>query len=334
MVAMRRLGMVGAWLLATSCAAGPAATAIVQRCGGLTMGSTWAVEWTGGAAVEVVQHAVETELAAFDATFSRWRDDSEITRWNRRADAAPFVASPLFREVLQQALAVAVITDGAFDPTVQPLSELYRAAKRDPRQALDEGAVRAALERVGHRRTTIVGDTVCAPRADLGLDLDGIVAGACVDAIVRRLDALGVPSFCVDVTGEVFCRGERAPGEPWRIAIGDAARGLPVRTVLLRDRALCTSGVYENAVVAGGRPLHHLFDPRTGDEPDNGVVTATVLADSAALADALDTAFVVLGEDGAARVLASHRELANVGVRLLVVGDDGTLRDIDLGSTR
>jgi len=296
------------------------------------MGSTWEVEWSGGVAVDVVRSAVERELAAFDASFSQWRTDSEIARWNRRADTAPFPASPVFRDVLQHALQIAELTEGAFDPTVQPLSELFRAAKRDPRRSLDPEAVRVARERIGHRQVAVVGDTVRADRADVGLDLDGIVAGACVDATVRRLDALGLSSFRVDVTGEVFCRGERAPGEPWRIAIGDAARGVPERVVELVDRALCTSGVYENAVVAGGRPLHHVFDPRTGAAPDHGVVAASVLARSAALADALGTAFVVLGDDGAARVLAKLATSEAVIARLLAVGEDGTLRETNLRS--
>ena len=304
--------------------------ASLHRCAGPTMGASYEVQWRGAIAAGVVEAAVAAELAACDACFSQWRDDSEIARFNRRGGDTPFAASDFFCEVLQQALAVAAATDGAFDPTVKPLTDLWRAAKADPRHSFDDAAARRALANVGHHYVRVHGGSVTAERAGVALDLDGIAAGACADAIAARLDDLGIGSFHVDVTGEVRCRGEREPGVPWRIAIGDARRGLPARVVAMRDCAICTSGVYENTMVAGGRPRHHVFDPRTGDCADNGVVSATVIASTAALADALATAFLVLGEEGTARVLSRWPAGERIAALLLVTGDDGTLREVEL----
>lgn len=308
---------------------------VLQQFGGPTMGSTYEVKFVAGVPASQVRAVVEDELAAFDACFSNWRTDSEIARFNRHASTAPFPVSPRFLAVLQQALDVAALTEGAFDPTVKPLSDLYRAAKADPRHRFDEALAAAARTRVGYRGIAVHDGAVQKQRPDVQLDLDGIVAGACADAIAARLDALGVPAFYLQITGEVFCRGEKAPGVPWRIGVvdpaSDSAGGeTPIRTLPLRDRALCTSGDYRNAIVADGRVMNHVFDPRTGRSVDHGVVSVSVLSRSAGLADALGTAFMVLGEQATARLLPGLRQRHELGVLFLIAADDGSLRESEM----
>jgi thiamine biosynthesis lipoprotein len=312
----------------------------VRQFGGPTMGSTYEVKFVGAVPTSRVQAVVDAELAEFDLAFSNWREDSEIARCNRHQGAQPFAASARFLAVLQQALDVAAATEGAFDPTVKPLSDLYRSAKRDPRHCFDERAAAAARERIGYHYVEVRDGAVHKKRPDVELDLDGIVAGACVDAIAQRLDELGVEAFYLQVTGEVYCRGEKAPGVPWQIGVVDPASddGLavaePIRMLPLRDRALCTSGGYLNAVLANQRVLHHIFDPRTGRSADRGVVSVAVLADSAALADALGTAFVVLGEKETSRLLPTLRRHAEIGVLLLLGGEHGSCRGVEIAWPR
>ncbi len=271
--------------------------------GGPTMGSYYEIKFVGGAALEDVRTAVEAELAAFDLAFSNWREDSEIARCNRHASTAPFPASERFLGVLQQALDVAAATDGAFDPTVAPLSDLYRRQKRDPGARIDAAEVAAARARVGWGQVAVERGAVVKRAPDVQLDLDGIVAGAACDAIADRLRALGVGAFFLQVTGEILAGGEKAPGVPWIVGVVDprgdlVGEELPLVSLPLRDRSLCTSGDYRNAIDVAGERRHHIFDPRTGASTDNGVVSASVLAPSAAVADALGTAFLVLGADG------------------------------------
>lgn len=309
--------------------------AVVRQFGGPTMGSTYEVKYVADVPVAGVQRLVEAELAAFDQAFSRWRDDSEIAAVNRHASTEPFPVSPRFARVLQQALDVANATDGAFDPTIAPLSELYRRAKEDPRQGYDEAVARAAMARVGFRKVVVRDGAVVKSDAGVALDLDGIVAGAAADAIAAELVARGIGAFYLQITGEVLCRGEKAAGVPWRIGIVDPAADAtggdaPVRDLPLRDRALCTSGDYRNAMVVDGAVRHHVFDPRTGRSAAHGVVSVSVLAPSAALADALGTAFLVLGDEATARLLPRLRERNEIGVFFLVAADDGTLRPVEL----
>lgn len=321
-------------LVAASCSAGDP-EASVRAFGGPTMGSTYEVKYVADVPVVEVRGLVEGELAAFDRAFSRWRDDSDIAAVNRHASTEPFPTSPLFARVLQQALDVAAATDGAFDPTVGPLTEVYRRAKEDPQHRYDEAAARAALARVGYRHVSVRDGAVVKARPDIVLDLDGIVAGAAADAIAARLVARGIAAFYLQITGEVLCRGEKAAGVPWRIGIVDpvadqTSAEMPVRELPLRDRALCTSGDYRNAMMSGGKVRHHVFDPRTGRSAEHGVVSVSVLARSAALADALGTAFLVLGDEATAKLLPRLRERDELGAYFLTVGDDGALRPVEM----
>jgi len=307
---------------------------VVHRFGGPTMGSTYEVKFVGSVALANVRAVVEEQLRRHDAAFSKWRTDSEIVRCNQHRSTEPFPVSPLFAGVLAQALALAEATEGAFDPTVEPLLACYRAAKARPQEPLDEAAFAAAREQVGYRLVSLQDGAVVKQRPEVQLDLDGIVAGACADAIAVRLDALGVPGFYLEITGEVFCRGEKAPGLPWIIGVVDPAADVPgaeltLSEVPLRDRSLCTSGDYRNALVVDGRRLHHIFDPRTGQPAGHGVVSVSVLAEQAAVADALGTALLVLGDEQGAALLARLSGFGPVQALFLSAEPGGGLRRSD-----
>jgi thiamine biosynthesis lipoprotein len=325
--------MLGATLLG-ACGGSVGAPA-VHHFTGATMGSTYEVKFVGGVPVDEVRAWVEGELAAFDEAFSDWRPDSELRRCNAHHATTPFPVSSRFGEVLRLALDVAAATDGAFDPTVKPLSDLYRRSKREG-ASIDGAAAASAAARVGWRKVELRDGAVCKLDPNVQLDLDGLVAGAAADAIAALLRANGVASFYLQITGEVLCSGEKEHGEPWRIGVvdpaSDAAGGdQPVRTLALRDRALCTSGDYRNATVVDGAVVHHVFDPRTGRSTAHGVVSASVLARSAAVADALGTACMVLGEPEVTRrwPALQQRFGADLGVLLLLPDAQGGWRSVE-----
>lgn len=311
----------------------------VQQFGGPTMGSTYEVKFVADVGMAEVRAVVEEELAAFDLAFSQWRDDSEVAHCNRHASTEPFPVSPRFAAVLALALRLADATAGAFDPTVKPLSDAYRAAKQHPAHHLDAEALAAARERVDHRAVTVRGGAVHKQRPDVQIDLDGLVAGAAADAIADRLHELGVHAFFLQITGEVLAHGEKAPGVPWVAGVVDpgadaAGGGAAIRSLPLRDRALCTSGDYRNGFVVDGAFVHHVFDPRTGKNPPHRVVSVSVLAPSAAVADALGTALLVDGDATAAALLPHLAEFGEIGALFLLAGDDGTLREVEFAWPR
>lgn len=311
---MRCIGLFPIVLLVALAACGEKRTALPQlhELHGPTMGSEWRLKWHGGAAPAEVGKRMQEQLAAADATFSNWRKDSEIAAFNAHASTEPFRASVIFCDAVQMALAIANRTDGAFDPTVKPLVDLYREQKRTG-IAPTADAIAAARARVSWRDVRRVApDKVAKSRPDVELDLDGLVAGLVADVLVHELAGLGVTNFMLDITGEVTCRGVRPDGQPWRIGIVDPQNATvgaeqSLEIVPLADRALCTSGDYRNFVVADGKVTTHVFDPRTANNPDHGVVSVSVYGRSCAVADAVGTALMVAGPDLAPSLLKKLR---------------------------
>ncbi|MFK7742165.1 MAG: FAD:protein FMN transferase [Planctomycetota bacterium] len=314
----RAAAWISAAILFASCQQEPLA---IRAFAGPTMGSSYEVKFAARLPLAEVRSIVTSELRAFDLAFSNWRDDSEIARLNAIRSTEPLALTPRFAEVLTEALKVAAATDGAFDPTLKPLSTLYRRAKDGEPEALARASVDAACQRVGYQLVRVVDGKLIKKRADVELDLDGIVAGAAADAIGARLRKAGVMSYYLQITGEVLCHGRKPNGDAWRIGVvdpdsdrlgGDRA----VRSLPLQDRSLCSSGDYRNAVIVEGRVVHHVFDPRTGRNPEHTVVSASVLADRCAVADAVGTALMVAGD---AEVEALYAKLVPLGVHGLLL---------------
>lgn len=324
MLKLRSHLVLGIWMLLASACAEPLT---VKGFAGRTMGSSYEVKVVTSLPIAAVEKLVNEQLEAFDQAFSNWRQDSEIRSVNAHASTEPLAVSARFGGVLQQALLVAEATQGAFDPTMKPLSELYRTAKQHPELGLEDEQLQAAKQRVGYQLLSLADGKLTKQRADVQLDLDGIVAGAAVDAIAAALLGLGIESFYLQVTGEVLCRGVKPDGTVWRIGVVNPASDIAggqtaIVTLPLRDRALCSSGDYRNAVIVAGRVVHHLFDPRTGRNPEHSVVSASVLARSCAVADALGTALMVMGEEQTRRLWSELQKLGAEGALLLRPGDD------------
>jgi thiamine biosynthesis lipoprotein len=221
--------------------------------------------------------------------------------------------SPVLCAALQLALAVARRSRGAFDPTLGLVQE-QRGFARDYRtgqlvRTLDVPAAPVDYRsvRLDPRRRTV---TLMKP---LLLDLGGVAKGLALDLAAREL--AGMAGFAVEAGGDLCVAGCNAQGGPWRVGLRDPREPAAVGAILqLSAGAVCTSGGYAR-VGGGAAGEHHLLDPRTGRSP-RAALSATVLAPSAMLADALATAALVLGPRRGLRLL--HEE----GVEGTITGAD------------
>jgi thiamine biosynthesis lipoprotein len=273
--------------------------------GGPTMGTHWRATVPAAARVRG-EDALRAELLAVlervDGRMSTYRPDAELARFNAAATTAWFDVSDETRDVVERALEVARRSDGAFDPTVGPLVDVWGFGP-EPRteRVPPPAAVAARRAAVGAHLV----ETGAAParlrkhRPDVRLDLSGIAKGHALDRMAACLDARGVTAYLLDVGGELRARGERAPGAPWRVGIERPEPGATdlVAALVLRDEALATSGDYRQCFVADGRRYGHLLDPRVGAPVDHAVAAVSVVATDAAEADAWATALLVLGPD-------------------------------------
>lgn len=240
------------------------------------------------------------EIDRLERIFSLYRPDSALARLNRegRLDRPPLDLVAL----LGQAQMLAERSDGAFDPTVQPLYALYArhfaVPGADPSGPSRE-AVQAAVRRVDWQAIAVSPERIMLHRPGMAVTLNGIAQGYIADRVGERLAALGVTDALLAL-GEIRALGSARDGQPWRAGIaggisgGGAAQAQPVAlgTAAGAYPALATSAAAGTMFERSGR-ANHLLDPRTGESAAIGRAV-TVAAGTAALADGLSTALAIL----------------------------------------
>lgn len=312
------------WALAGCSDAGPDVHVSVHR--GETQGTTYAIKYHG--VDSVPQAAIDSVLEAVDAEFNLWRPASRINAINafdRPDSLMQFVdSSRLWSSIWDQCLDLHAASQGAFDPTVQPLVELwgFGLKKRDRVTAEEVQAliphVGLSFERIDLNEVSIdrrYQFTTVRKRDSLTrIDFNGIAQGLTVDLLAELLMEHGAKDFMVEVGGEVRCGGRRVDKKPWRIAVDRpiaSTDGLDARelqtVVSIEDAAICTSGNYRKFYEEDGVKRSHTISPFTGYPVQHSLLSATVHAVNASTADALATACMVWGPEEGQRFIESYR---------------------------
>ncbi len=261
-------------------------------------------------------------LAEVDAALSDYKEDSEVSRLSRDGRV---VAGDHFSSVLETAQRISERTDGAFDVTVGRVVRLWRTARKNKALPAAEDLA-AAVKTVDWRAVKRSGEggaeVRLAPAGAL-VDLGGIAKGYAQDAVLALLRReFGIGAALIDAGGGVSVSAAPADGPAWRIGLAPAVPEGEGGQLALVERSVATSGDAKQFVEIGGVRYSHIVDPRTG----LGLTTrvqASVIATSGATADALATAFCVMGEEKARAFLA---EEPAVLARLTTVRPDGTPR--------
>ena len=259
------------------------------------------------------------DVRRLEQQFSLYRTDSDICALNRTG----ILVSPDADMValLEASLRFADLTDGAFDPTVQPLWQLY-ADHFSSEQPEPEGPspqkLTETMAKVGRRGLLVSGDRVALVKRGAAITLNGIAQGYATDRVVERLRGAGLSATLVNI-GEIRAIGARPDGTPWRVGLADPDRpGVLTETVDLVDRAVATSAGAGFRFDSKGR-FTHLFDPATGRSPSL-YRTVSVIAPTATEADALSTAFSSMPLSRIEHIVAVRPNL-----QARIVEADGTL---------
>lgn len=274
---------------------------IVWSLQGQTMGTTWSVRvvpaW--GTTQADLQADIQAELDAVVAVFSPWEVDSEISRFNL-APPGTWALSDAFWSLLISSMDLADETNGAVDPTLGAIVDLWGFGPPGPRNDLpQEAEIATALAVSGWQKLRLhrAGQAAVQP-GGLTLDFSGIAKGHAVDRISERLTALGTTSHLIEIGGELRGMGVKPDAQPWWVEIEQPPGSRIPRTVAaLFDVAVATSGDYRRAFVQGEKLYPHTLDGRTGRPVDNGLTSVTVFDPSAMRADAMATALTVMGPD-------------------------------------
>ena len=298
---------------------------------GETMGTTWAVRLSPPPGLDRAgfQAAIDDELNRIVLLFSHWEPRSELSRLNAAPPGFWAVSEP-FWSLLNAALELADDTNGAVDPTLGALVDLWGFGPPGPRPLDSFGAaptvpfedeIAAALSVSGWGRLRLNRDARAVQQlGGVKLDLSGIAKGHAVDKVSDRLTAMGATHHLVEIGGELRGAGVKPDGHPWWVQLEQAPGAPAPRTVAaLFDMAVATSGDWVRRYEVDGQAYSHTIDGRTGRPVDNGVASVTVLADTAMYADAMATALTVMGpEEGPA-----FAEAMNIAAAFVVRGENG-----------
>lgn len=261
-------------------------------------------------ALELV-HELESQMTVY-------RDDSQLAAINREASHGPVPVEPGLYSLLRTATALGHSTVGAFEPTAGPLIQLWKRCRDESRIPTDS-ELETAREQMGCEAIEFddAAGTVAFTRPGLSLDLGGIGKGYALDRCAAALTADGLEHFLLHGgQSSMIARGQHSGCDGWPVGIRDPFFPKEtLLTVLMKDRALSTSGSGVQFFRHDGRRFGHILDPRTG-MPAEGMLSVTVLAPTAAEADALSTAFFVMGLENASAWCDNHKQIGAVLIPL------------------
>lgn len=262
--------------------------------------------------------AVKERVGELEGVFNRFNPESEISKINLSASLAPVAVSDDLGSVLSKSYKWHMASGGALDPTVVPLIELWKSSGELGKYP-SEIEIESAQGRVGLEEVTITHDSrIMFAKDGMALDFGAVAKGFIADEVARLLKERGLKKGIVDMGGNALAFG----GRHFNFGIADprfSREGLELMgTVEIAEGAVITSGNYERYVTIGGKRYSHIIDPRTGKSIDNGLVAATVIGGPGVDADAMATAFMVLGRYGATKLLEQ-----NPGVSAVLVEQEG-----------
>ncbi len=249
------------------------------------------------------------EINRLDYLMSNYKKESVLSGVNRNAPAGPTDCNRELADIIEQSLQYSEITDGAFDITIGPLMKKWGFFKKQGRVP-DKEELESALESVSYKNIIIeekaikslsndpvTVKTVFFKNTGTQIDLGGIGKGYAVDRATSVLKQNGITSALINFAGNIYTFGVPSGRESWVIGLQHPreSEGL-LGTFAINDKAVSTSGDYEKFFTIEGKRYSHIIDPRTGN-PVEGIVSVTIVTDSATKADALSTGVFVLGQE-------------------------------------
>ncbi len=274
-----------------------------------------------------LQPLVDSILDAFDQSASLWVDSSLLRRINAGLTDS---LDPILYNLLSHSTEISNYTNGAFNCLVGRIVQEWGFSFRE-RTEPDSVRLQRLLQ-AAHAPTYIENNRVLRTDSLTELDFNAIAQGYSVDLLAAAFDSLGIESYLIDVGGEVIARGAKPGGQPWRVGIErpskDSISAPEVMTAIaLRDASVVTSGSYRKYYERDGMRYSHTIDPATGRPVQHSLLSASVVVDGACwLADAMATAYMVMGLDSALAFIASHPDEPATKAVMFIYDDHGTLR--------
>jgi thiamine biosynthesis lipoprotein len=290
---------------------------------GKTMGTSYRVVYLDESGRDF-QSSIDSLLLVFNQSLSTYIPDSEISRFNQ-GDSLVY-ESPFFYPVLKSSKEIFELTEGAFDPTVGPLVNLWGFGPGGP-QLKDSVNIDQLVKLISFKNIVFDETSVKKLLPGIKLDFSANAKGYGVDVIADFLHSKGIENYLVEIGGELVAKGVNEKGEIWKVGVsrpeeqGSADQLYSI--IALDNRAMATSGNYRNYYEVDGLKVSHTIDPATGRPVRHGLLSATVVAGDCMTADALATALMVMGTEKAIQL---QQKQGNFEIFLIYNDGEGNMK--------
>lgn len=276
---------------------------------GQTMGTSYRVVYLSGEGKDY-KNSIDSILTVFNRSLSTYIPDSELSKFNQ-GDSLTF-GLPFLLPVLQKSKEIFELTDGAFDPTVGPLVNAWGFGPSGG-SPIDSMEIEKLLPLVGFDKVYFDDKGMKKLIPGIYLDFSAIAKGYAVDVVAAYLQEKGISDMLVEIGGELVAKGFNEKGELWKVGINepdDKEFTNDIFTIVALDnKGMATSGNYRNFYELDSIRYSHTISPYTGKPVDHGLLSATVVASDCMTADAVATAFMVLGVEKSIEILDREKEL-------------------------
>ncbi|SDG92350.1 thiamine biosynthesis lipoprotein [Dyadobacter soli] len=290
----------------------PPATPETYRITGEAQGTTYAITYYSDRKL-ARKPQIDSIFKSLDASLSIYQPGSLISRFNASSEGIEMDEHLAY--VVGKSMEIYRETGGLSDITVYPLVRAWGFGAKAPDEMPDSAAIRQMLPCVGSDKLKIEGRKLLKTTPCVQIDVNGIAQGYSVDVVAEFLEARGIHNYMVEIGGEIRTKGRKLPGnEPMKIGIETPSAtefdAPAIREVIsIGTGAVTTSGSYRKFRESGGTRLSHIIDPKTGFPVQREIISATIVAPNAIIADGFDNALLAAGIDGAFEILTRHPEM-------------------------
>ena len=239
-----------------------------------------------------------TEISRIENLISSWDDNSQTSEINRNAGIKPVKVDKELFDLIEIAIGISKLTDGAFDISYASMDKIWKFDGSMTKMPSKEEII-ASVEKVGYQNIVLdkQNSTVFLKLEGMKIGFGAIGKGYAADKAKTLLISKGVSSGIINASGDMNTWGKQPNGNEWKVAITNPMDKNKVFALLpITNGAVVTSGNYEKYVNFNGKRYTHIIDPRTG-YPSTGIISVTVFAPKAELADALATSVFVMGKE-------------------------------------
>ncbi len=279
---------------------------------GETMGTFYTIKVCGAGTGDEkvrIQTTVDSVLMAVNASLNTYDPESEISKFNDCKKRTVYSFSSHFMYVTEIADSVHKISEGAFDPGISRLVDLWGFGKKSILRIPDSLAISRNRERAGMDNIQILENGILKKDPGLKLDYAAIAKGYGVDVLFRKIQKQGFKNLLVEIGGEVRAGG-KCNGRPWQIGIAvpgtdNTGNRNFSGIIALQNMACATSGDYQQFYEFEGKRYSHLINPKTGYPIEHELTSVSVIAEECIFADALATAAIVMGKHKGLKMIES-----------------------------